>query len=123
MICKQCGASFSPRTVVQKFCSKKCCWRYHKTHDMWRERQSITFTCAKCGKVVVTETDGARPDKRSDFVAYNANVDTGGIRRMRMTRRGRTSIASRNTRVGSAGRIRKAFKTIDFALVIWKTHL
>lgn|GEM_PF-1858513 len=53
MICKQCGASFSPRTVVQKFCSKKCCWRYHKTHDMWRERQSITFTCAKCGKVIV----------------------------------------------------------------------
>lgn len=67
MICKQCGASFSPRTVVQKFCSKKCCWRYHKTHDMWRERQSITFTCAKCGKDVVTETDGARPDKRTRF--------------------------------------------------------
>lgn len=34
VICKQCGASFSQRTVVQKFCSKKCCWRYHKTHDM-----------------------------------------------------------------------------------------
>lgn len=67
MICKQCGESFSPRTVVQKFCSQRCCQRYHNTHDMRRERQSITFSCAKCGKVVVTETDRARPDMRTRF--------------------------------------------------------
>ena len=63
MKCLECGKEFVERTVIQKYCSKKCGDIFRKTHKILSP--SITFRCAKCGKLVVTE-DGTS-DKRSRF--------------------------------------------------------
>lgn len=65
MKCLQCGAEFTPRTVIQKYCSTKCKYRYYSRHDVNTDYPSITFTCAQCGKTVVTE--GGVKDKRTRF--------------------------------------------------------
>lgn len=54
MICPECGKAFTPQTVTQKYCSRACGDKYrYKTGGA--HRPSITFTCAQCGKNVVTE--------------------------------------------------------------------
>lgn len=63
MKCLQCGEEFTPLTVVQLYCSEKCGSKYRRENGR-PERPSITFSCAKCGRTVVT--DGIK-DKRSRF--------------------------------------------------------
>ena len=65
MKCKQCGREFPQMTVVQKYCSSACGAKYRRTHDMKAEYPSISFRCAKCGRMVVT--DGTSQDKRTRF--------------------------------------------------------
>lgn len=66
MKCLNCGGEFTPLTVIQKYCCTECGVKYRRTHkNLNSEYPSITFTCAKCGKVVVTE--GTTKDKRSRF--------------------------------------------------------
>lgn len=65
MKCLQCGAEFAPRTMLQKYCSTSCRRKYNSRHNMDAEYPSITFTCAQCGKTVVTE--GGIKDKRTRF--------------------------------------------------------
>lgn len=65
MKCRQCGEEFTPATVVQKYCSRLCKERYYRHHDINAEYPSITFTCAQCGRTVVTE--GGAKDKRTRF--------------------------------------------------------
>ena len=65
MKCHNCGKEFNPSTVVQKYCSAKCRNQYTRSHNMNDENPSITFTCAQCGKVVVTESGTG--DRRSRF--------------------------------------------------------
>ncbi len=55
MKCRNCGKEFFEKTVMQKYCSVKCQQIYRRTHDLNAESPAITFSCAKCGKVVTTE--------------------------------------------------------------------
>lgn len=63
--CPECGKRFEPKfgAVTQLFCSRKCQARYRKKHGS-HGYPSITFTCAQCGRTVVT---GGWLDKRSRF--------------------------------------------------------
>lgn len=63
--CLNCGEEFTPGTVVQKYCCRKCGNEYRRTHNIDDQYPSITFTCSHCGKVVVTE--GGCKDKRTRF--------------------------------------------------------
>ena len=63
MICPECGESFLPLSVNQKYCSTKCGDKYRRKHKI--VSLSITFNCAKCGKAVVTE-EGTK-DMRTRF--------------------------------------------------------
>lgn len=65
MKCLECGAEFTPKTVIQKYCSKRCADRFKSKHDMDVFYPSITFQCAQCGKTVTTE--GGTGDKRTRF--------------------------------------------------------
>lgn len=65
MKCLNCGKEFTPLTVVQKYCSRSCCDKYRKKHDMNKLYPSITFTCSQCGRTVTTE--GGTKDKRTRF--------------------------------------------------------
>lgn len=65
MKCLNCGEEFTPQAVNQKYCCVSCQRKYIRTHDMDKEYPSITFTCARCGKTVVTE--GGTKDKRTRF--------------------------------------------------------
>lgn len=67
MKCRQCGTEFTPLSVNQKFCSASCGakWRYRHGAD---PVPSVTFRCAKCGKLVVT--DGIS-DRRTRFCSQS----------------------------------------------------
>lgn len=65
MQCKNCGKDFVPLSVVQIYCCEKCGREFRKKNDMNKYYPSITFPCAKCGKIVVTE--GGTRDKRTRF--------------------------------------------------------
>ena len=64
MKCPECSESFTPLTVVQKYCSKRCGDKWRRKHKGVVLNPSIEFNCAQCGKKVVT--DGLK-DKRSRF--------------------------------------------------------
>lgn len=55
MKCLYCGSSFTPGTVIQKYCSAACGQKYRRRHNISEAWPSIEFTCAKCGRTVVTE--------------------------------------------------------------------
>ena len=60
--CRQCGCEFTP-VLNQIYCSEKCrVIQNRKKGELGYP--SITFSCAKCGRVVVTE---GKKDKRSRF--------------------------------------------------------
>lgn len=69
MKCPECGDEFSPGTVTQKFCSTNCGQRYRRRNGV--HYPSVSFSCAQCGRAVVTEEHrtrrGARPDMRIRF--------------------------------------------------------
>lgn len=46
--CEQCGKMFTPRTSVNRFCSKKCCQSYFAKHTVKKTRS--LSVCAWCGK-------------------------------------------------------------------------
>ena len=64
MKCLNCGEWFAEQGGNQKYCSAACGEKYRRKHPVKTRYPSITFTCAKCGKEVVT--DGIR-DKRTRF--------------------------------------------------------
>ena len=68
-ICLNCGERFSAGSVHSLYCSPECGYEYRKKHSKVERDKllhpSITFTCAKCGKQVVTE-EGSK-DKRTRF--------------------------------------------------------
>ena len=61
--CEFCGKAYEVKTVTQRYCSRHCALRASATGRV--RYISVTFTCAKCGRVVVTEPD--RRDRRSRF--------------------------------------------------------
>lgn len=65
MKCLNCNEEFVALSIIQKYCCSKCGVAYRKNHDIKKEYPSITFACAKCGKMVVTE--GTQKDKRMRF--------------------------------------------------------
>lgn len=69
MKCLQCGEEFTPRTVIQKYCSTRCARKYQRLHNVNENYPQITFTCPTCGKTVTTE-GGAR-DKRTRFCCHS----------------------------------------------------
>ena len=60
--CPECGRIFVP-SLNQLYCSKKCSFRYYKKHGPVGY-PSVTFNCAKCGRVVATD---GKKDRRSRF--------------------------------------------------------
>lgn len=64
MKCLMCGEPFTPLSVNQKYCSARCGARYRRHHDVSEAWPSITFQCAKCGRLVRTE---AGMDRRTRF--------------------------------------------------------
>ena len=83
MKCLNCGEWFAEQGLNQKYCSAACGEKYRRKHPVKTRYPSITFTCAKCGKEVVT--DGIR-DKRTHFVLERVREDTGGTRLMNIVR-------------------------------------
>lgn len=73
MRCLYCDSEFQPRTVIQRYCSKRCSERHHKEYIAIYP--SITFQCAQCGRKVVTEPyrtgQGGRPDMRTRFCCHS----------------------------------------------------
>ena len=67
MICPNCKEEFTPRTVVQIYCSRRCGYQYRAKHEV-NNWPSISFNCAKCGRLVVT--DGKR-DMRTRFCSQS----------------------------------------------------
>lgn len=65
MKCKYCGKEFTALTHNAKYCSSSCGDKYRYRHDVQKENPSITFTCAWCGKTVVTEA--GTKDMRTRF--------------------------------------------------------
>ena len=80
MRCRECGASFEPRAVMQVFCSRKCAGRHGNRE--YREKTKVgervfagdgmTLNCANCGKsfTLMHYRDKAgrlREDKRTCF--------------------------------------------------------
>lgn len=65
MKCKECGNDFSPLSVNQIYCCRSCGEKYRRKNKGKIKYPSITFSCAQCGKAVVTE-EGSN-DKRTRF--------------------------------------------------------
>lgn len=65
MNCLYCNEEFTPLTVMQKYCSAECGTRYRRENKGKSINPSISFSCAQCGKAVVTE-EGSR-DRRQRF--------------------------------------------------------
>lgn len=63
--CLECGNFFTPLSVNQIYCSKKCGKAYRKKNRGKIQYPSVTFRCSQCGKTVVTE-EGSH-DKRTRF--------------------------------------------------------
>lgn len=61
-ICPQCGCEFTA-ALNKIFCSVKCQAKYNRTKGA-AGYPTIEFSCAKCGRLVVTDGKG---DKRSRF--------------------------------------------------------
>jgi hypothetical protein len=55
MKCLNCNEEFTPLSVTQMYCCRKCGDTYRRTHDIKALHPSITFSCSCCGKTVVTE--------------------------------------------------------------------
>lgn len=68
MTCLHCGKSFTPGTVIQKYCSASCGNKYRRVHTISEAWPSITFNCAHCGRTVVTE---AGKDRRTRFCSQS----------------------------------------------------
>lgn len=64
MICPQCGKRFTPFSVVQKYCSKRCGEKWRQKHQDSVRYPSIMFRCSYCGHVVVTN---GLDDRRTRF--------------------------------------------------------
>lgn len=62
--CLECGQQFLMLSGTQLYCSPECGKAYRKRNKR-TDRISVTFTCAKCGRVVVTEPE--RGDRRERF--------------------------------------------------------
>ena len=65
MKCLYCKEEFIPLTINQKYCSRICGYKFRKNYNVEKDYPSITFSCAKCGRVVVTEP--GTKDKRTRF--------------------------------------------------------
>lgn len=65
--CLMCGLPMEGAPPDKKYCSVRCAQKYYRLHrDMViKSWPSLTFTCAKCGKLVVTEPGPS--DKRTRF--------------------------------------------------------
>lgn len=68
MKCLNCGGEFAPLSINQKYCCGKCRESYSRKHQMDKFYPSITFSCAQCGRTVVTE--GGTKDKRTRFCSH-----------------------------------------------------
>lgn len=65
MKCLECGEEFTPLAVNQIYCSRRCGRTYWRKNREKMKYPSITFSCAQCGRTVVTEEGGK--DKRTRF--------------------------------------------------------
>lgn len=70
-VCRNCGRSFSEKTVMQIYCCKDCYFGFRKKFlNMTPEEKekafpSLRFKCANCGKEVIT--DSVKRDRRTRF--------------------------------------------------------
>ena len=62
--CMECGAAFKQLNARHACCSPACALKWRR-RTRTAQRPSIAFTCAKCGRAVVTEPE--RGDRRSRF--------------------------------------------------------
>ena len=65
MRCPECGEHFEPLAVNQVFCSRGCGSRWRRRRGAYNSFPPVEFTCAQCGRTVVTE--GGCGDKRTRF--------------------------------------------------------
>lgn len=75
MKCPECGTEFTPLSVTQKYCSRKCGHRYREKNKGKIQYPSITFQCSWCGRTITTE-EGSR-DMRSKFCNVNCEKGSG----------------------------------------------
>lgn len=62
--CPECGREFVKTHPGHLYCTPQCGKAYRRRHPMSND-PSVTFVCAKCGRVVVTEPE--RGDRRTRF--------------------------------------------------------
>ena len=62
--CMECGKPFAAQNARHACCSTECALKWRRRNQT-PQRVSIAFTCAKCGRAVVTEPE--RGDRRSRF--------------------------------------------------------
>ncbi len=76
--CRCCGKEFTPKSVVQKYCSRRCGKRYRKEHDINADWEPVTFVCAFCGAEV--KTTGSVSDRRIRYCSERCAKKYWGVR-------------------------------------------